>query len=72
MPKVFFYDDDDHDDHDHDDHDHDHDHDDHDDDDDLASPAENKNEVEFFPICLDARPLPSHITLRSNHHRQHY
>ena len=34
------------------------------DDDDLASPTENENEVEFFPICLDSRSLPSNITLR--------
>ena len=34
------------------------------DDDDLASPTENENEVEFFPVCLHPSMLPSsHFTL---------
>ena len=33
-------------------------------DDDLASPTENENEVEFFPVCLHPSMLPSsHFTL---------
>ena len=30
----------------------------------LASSTENQNEVEFFPICLNTRSLPSNTVLQ--------
>ena len=35
-----------------------------DDPDHLASSTENQNEVEFFPICLNTRSLPSNTVLQ--------